>query len=99
MLGIDYNNQTYKMYWVYSFNTEVTTSKRGSSTITISTNVRYTSIVITSDSGEMHTAHVRCNPDDNFSKETGRILTLDKVTETLHPDFAELIYKTYYSRK
>jgi hypothetical protein len=98
MLTIDYNNQIFKMYWTYGFTTEEKSYKRGNSTVNISTKVRYTGIVLQSDE-VAHTAYVRCNPDDNFSRETGRLLTLDKITDTLHPNFAALIYKTYHSRK
>lgn len=98
MLTVNYKDKQYKMYWSYSFDDEVKVTQKQNTTIVKTTRVRYTSIIIQSSDNDIYSATVRCNPQDNFSRETGRLLTLDKVTENLNSEFKELIYKTYHNR-
>lgn len=97
MITVNYKGQSYRLYWTYPVTTEEKVNKRKKS-ITY-TSVRYTQAILEAISGDIISVYIRCNPEDNFSKETGRLLSLDKLSDLVHPVLSELLYKAYYTRK
>lgn len=97
MIHVKYKNQDYGIYWHYGFKINSVNKETHNSLTVKSTIVRTTNIVVENEHFIMSES-VDCNPEDNFNKNIGRELTIEKLKERLSLDFVNAIKEAYLNR-
>lgn len=98
MILVKFKNKEYRLTWQYSQKLEVihkTTLKKVSFEGTI---IRVTNVYLDGEDLSI-TASTDCHVDDIFVRETGRVISLKKLSHLIHPDFYVEIEKAYNTRK
>lgn len=103
MIFFKHKDVEYSLHWKYSKKTVINTDKKTRKvTITISNVIITQAFLIGSKFGKvvsMHTSDAVCVPEDNFSKNEGRFITLNKISNTIaDPSLSTAMFKAYNER-
>ena len=98
MILVKFKDKEYRLTWQYSQRLEVshkTTPKKVTFEGAI---IRVTNVFLEGEELSV-TASTDCHVDDTFVRETGRVISLKKLSNLIHPDFYTEIEKAYTTRK
>lgn len=103
MIQFKHKNEEYKMHWSYPVQEEFKVIKRKNEIIFRDETIRYSVLVLYGTNDKVgqtvtYTTVAQCNPEDSFSRETGRVVSLKKLSNIAPKDLVKAAFTAYKNR-
>jgi hypothetical protein len=100
-MNLHYDKTRYELNFKYKTYID-RIEKKTKNILTILTEKRIITLAILKDLEKAELTYIgtsTCHPNDNFNKEEGRKLAIERLCKNLNPSFSKKIKETYYNRK